>query len=225
MRSMFRSVLVALAPVFLTMGVGTAMATETPTYLCVPETTGQTVTSGGSEGKCEAKNTKVELPPTAELATLESILPDIKYVASGVAGKPTIQFSGVNVQVVSGSGFTSSKVNGEGNLVIGYDEHLGNHAQTGSNNLILGEEQSFTSYGGILGGWDNTISRAWDSVTGGQENTASGPEASVTGGVSNTASGAKSSVAGGSLNTASGQAASIFGGKKLTAENEYEAIG
>ncbi len=43
-----------------------------------------------------------------------------------------MQFSGVNVQVVSGAGETNAAVNGEGNLVIGYDENPGKHEQSGS---------------------------------------------------------------------------------------------
>src|SRR6266568_4023467 len=57
----------------------------------------------------------------SEIKLLKSILPHIKYVESGVGGKPTIRFSGVNVQVVNGEGETGAPVNGEGNLVIGYD--------------------------------------------------------------------------------------------------------
>jgi hypothetical protein len=214
MRSMFRSVLVALVPVFLMIGAGTAMA-ETPTYLCVPETAGQTVTSGGSEGKCEAKNTKVELPPTAELATLQSILPHIKYEAEGIDKKPTIQFSAVNVQVINGQGKTKT-VNGVGNLVIGYDELAG--TQTGSHNLILGEELSYTSYGGIDAGYSATLTGPFSAVLG--EGTASGEESSVVGGAGNLASGQGASVSGGFHNTASGHYASISGGAWNLASGE-----
>jgi hypothetical protein len=38
----------------------------------------------------------------SEQETLKSILPYIKFVASGVGGKPTIQISGANVQIVNG---------------------------------------------------------------------------------------------------------------------------
>jgi hypothetical protein len=217
MRSMLGSVLAALVAAFLMTGAGTAMAAETPTWLCVPETAGQTVTSGGSEGKCEAKDKTVELPPTAELATLQSILPDIKYVASGVAGKPTIQFGAVNVQVISGSGSTSGTVNGEGNLVIGYDKNEGKHEQTGSHNLILGEEQTFTSYGGVLAGFHNTLSGSYSSVTGGEDNTVSGSYGAVTGGVNNTVSGKWSSVTGGDANTTTGDWNAVTGGEDNTA--------
>ena len=221
MSSMFRSVLVMLVAAFLTMGVGTALAAETPTWSCVPETAGQTVTSGGSEGKCEAKHTTVELPPTAELATLQSILPDIKYVASGVAGKPTIQFDAVNVQVISGSGSTNGAINGEGNLVIGYDKNEGKGEQTGSHNLIVGEDQTFTSFGDIVAGFSNKASGYYSSVTGGWGNTVSGYDNSITGGFDNTASGTEgyNSITGGWGNTVSGKegANSVSGGFDNTA--------
>ena len=60
------------------------------------------------------------------------------YVASGVnsvGNKPTVQFSAVNVHILNGQGTTAS-LNGEGNLVIGYDESPG--SQSGSHNLLLG---------------------------------------------------------------------------------------
>ena len=52
--------------------------------------------------------------------------------------------------------------------MVGYDEKPG--TQTGSHNLILGEEQTFTSFGGILAGKENTITGAFDSVIGGWKN-------------------------------------------------------
>jgi hypothetical protein len=151
-----------------------------------------------------------------QVEALTSLLPYIKFVASGIDGKPTIQFSGVNVQVLNGEGSTSS-TNGEGNLVIGYDEAAG--AQTGSHDLILGAEQTFTSYAGIDAGIGNTISGPYASVTGGENNLATGLYSSVTGGKYNTASGMfASSVSGGEYNTASGIfGSSVSGGKKNTA--------
>jgi hypothetical protein len=143
-----------------------------------------------------------------ELETLKSILPLIRYVGAGVGGKPTIQFTGANVQIVNGEGSTPI-VNGEGNLVIGYAENAGKHAQDGSHNLVLGEEQTFTSYGGILGGAKNTLTAPFATVSSGEENTASATGASVGGGFKN--------LAGASF-------ASVFGGKELNAPNEYEAI-
>ena len=156
------------------------------------------------------------LLPEAEEETLAAILTYEKYVASGVGGKPTIQVSGANLQVVNGEGKTAS-ANGEGNLVIGYDENPGTKRgkpglQTGSHDLILGEEQEFTTYGGILAGYWNTITGPFASVTGGASNSATGQWASISGGGGNTASGQTSSVSGGNINTASGELSSAGGG-------------
>jgi hypothetical protein len=38
----------------------------------------------------------------SEQETLKSILPYVKFVASGVGGKPTIQISGANLQIING---------------------------------------------------------------------------------------------------------------------------
>jgi len=92
------------------------------------------------------------------------------YISSGVGGKPTAQFSAVNVQIVNGSGVEAT-INGEGNLVVGYDEKPGN--QTGSRNLVLGGANSYSSYGGLVGGTGNSISNSFASVLGGAQNVAS----------------------------------------------------
>jgi len=245
----------ALATLFLATA-GAARA-ETATTLCEPEASSKPVLSPNTKGECPTKNTlkyrMVQLPEAGELDTLRKLLPHVNYLESGVGGKPTVQFTGVNVQVVNGEGRTAS-VNGEGNLVIGYDENAGKHEQTGSHDLILGQEQTFTSYGGILAGEINSITAPFASVTGGKSNTASGEGASVSGGQHNVANGFDSSISGGQLNeagfissvsggalnravtggtswvgggrqnTASGGFAAIFGGKELKAEKEYEAI-
>ena len=241
---------VAIAMASLTIGVGTARAAS-PTWICVPEETGKPVTSGGSEGKCEAKNTKVELPPTAELTTLNKILPHIAYVAEGIDKKPTIQFSGTNLQIINGEGKTAT-ANGEGNLIIGYDETT--KAQTGSHDLIVGVEQGYTSYGSLLAGFGNIATGPYASVTGGLRSTASGEYASVSGGndnkasaesawtgggvggianarftsvsggFDNTASEVYASVSGGAFNTASGEVTSVSGGERNTAKGGEASV-
>jgi hypothetical protein len=240
----------AVVAVLLTFGVADASA---ETWLCVPTSTGKTVTSGGTgkEASCEKGATPVWQPLAAEQETLQKILPDITYIASGVGGKPTIRLSAVNVQIVNGAGSTAT-TNGAGNLVIGYNEEA--REQTGSHNLILGGKQQYTSYGGILAGFWNTINKPFASITGGYKNTASNDYASVSGGSANLASGEKASVSGGfgneatveyasvsggssnaasgvkasvssgSLNTASGEGASISGGGRNTASGEGASI-
>jgi hypothetical protein len=244
----------ALLAAFL-MVDGTAGA-ESTTTLCMPSKVGKPIVAGEA-GTC--KNTKsityvaLSLPGSGGLELLTKILPHMSFIESGVAGAPTIQFSGVNVQIVSGSGSTNGAVNGEGNLVIGYDENPGEHPQTGSHDLVLGEEQTFTSFGGILAGRASTASGPFASVTGGFTNVASGEGSSVTGGQRNHASGFNSSISGGQLNeagfigsvgggaqnrasrgsswvgggkenNAAAEYAAIFGGKGLKASIEFETL-
>jgi trimeric autotransporter adhesin len=211
--------------------------------LCVGEKAGQGVKSGGTTGICpkpteKVKYTKVALPSEeSEQQKLLAILPYIKYVASGVGGKPTIQFSGVNLQVVNGEGRTTS-ANGAGNLVIGYDENQGKHEQSGSHDLILGAEQTFTSYGGILAGRENTItapfaevldgfantaSGEYDAVSAGNRNTATGTfGAWIGGGWHNTSSGSSTSVTGGAYNNAGGENGSVSGGEENTTSGLFD---
>ena len=54
--------------------------------------------------------------------------------------------------------------------------------RTGSHHLIVGSEHSYSSYGGLVAGWGNTISGTYSSVSGGWKNSASGPLSSVSGG-------------------------------------------
>src|SRR5438309_249642 len=114
---------IALAVTVFVIGAGTAWA-ETSTTICVPEQAGVAVVSGTSEGTCtEPKYTAVRLPESGGLAALSNILPHMKYMEAGVGGKPSIQLSGVNLQIVNGTGENFS-TNGEGNLVIGYDPNV-----------------------------------------------------------------------------------------------------
>ena len=153
----------------------------------------------GPEGK-QGAETNVGFTPL-QSEELKSLLPYVTFIPAGVDFKPTIEFSGVNVQIVNGERKTAT-VNGEGNLVIGYDEGAGK--QTGSHDLIVGGDQSSTSYGGIVAGYSNAIAAPFASVSGGQGSTASGGSSSVSGGDANQASGYGASVSGGDSNAASG---------------------
>src|SRR5689334_12855476 len=100
------------------LGAGTSEAAAA-VHLCVPSALGATVTSGGSGSTCPAGSAAVALPSSAsDQQALISILPHIRFNATGVGGKPTITFTGVNLQVLNGAGKTNS-VNGTGNLVLG----------------------------------------------------------------------------------------------------------
>jgi len=177
---------------------GSALGASSVT-LCVPSGEGAAITTP-TGGSCGA-GTSVQLPgEKAEQEKLISILPDLKYVASGVDGKPTVQFSGVNLQVINGSG-SESTINGTGNLIVGYDPSP--RTQTGSHNLLLGTTgQSDTSYGGIMGGAANTISGPYAAILGGIGNSAQGFASTIAGGYANKASTSDSSVSGGCSNFA-----------------------
>ncbi len=70
-----------------------------------------------------------------------------------------ITIRGANLHIVSGSGSTNATVNGLGNLIIGYNEaRTSGNDRTGSHNLVIGAKQNFSSYGGMVAGYSNTIS-------------------------------------------------------------------
>jgi hypothetical protein len=174
--------------------VGSALGASTVS-LCVPSGEGAAITTP-SKGSCGSGIT-VKLPSEAkEQEKLISVLPHINYEAEGIDKKPTIQFSGANLQVIDGSG-SETTVNGTGNLILGYDEKA--KTQTGSHNLLVGGvENSYSSYGGILGGaHNNTINGPYASVLGGAENTATGSSSAITGGHSNKTSASYSTINGG----------------------------
>ena len=85
---------------------------------------------------------------------------------------------------------------------------------------MLGVNQSFTAFGGVVGGLQNKLSGPYSAVFG-DANTASGYESAVAGGYNNTASGVYSAVAGGSTNTASGTASLARGGQSQNVTTAY----
>ncbi|MCF6364007.1 MAG: hypothetical protein L3J88_11825 [Gammaproteobacteria bacterium] len=151
------------------------------------------------------------------------------------SGYATVRFSGVNVQVVNGA--AQAKPNGVGNLIVGYNnartgtvlvcsdgqytdqsncemngEIWANSHKSGSHNLVVGEFNSYSQYGGLVVGIGNVINRSYASVSGGYGNIASGYGSSVSGGVGNKASGRATSVSSGASNIAKGGASSVSGG-------------
>ena len=259
---------VALAAGFLTGCAGTALASG-GTPVCIPAKEGKAIVTpikgvckpgytlqeldaegkAGPEGKQgpagpEGKDTFTE----EQLALLKSILPYVRYVAVGIGGKPTIQFSGANIQVLNGTNSTENP-NGAGNIVIGYDEFGGSYRQTGSHNIILGSRETYTATGGIVGGYANTDEGTNDFVFGnndkaaeetggvallsGQGNeikpgTAQGTaESAIVGGKSNNVSADESVVAGGVNNTIEGREgiqSVIVGGERNRSHASLSAI-
>lgn len=153
--------------------------------------------------------------------------------------RKTIRLSDVNLQIVNGLGATngnpssrfdnrpsSTVVNGLGNLIIGYqDARLGEDDQrTGSHNVVVGNFQNYTSFGGLVAGSTNHVSGPYSSVSGGAGNFATGAVSSVSGGSRNKASGDWSSVTAGSQNEASGDLATVSGGKENEASGDWSSV-
>ncbi len=169
------------------------------------------------------------------LKTFSNYLKVNPNVINGLKG-PHVIFEGVNVHVRSGSGQTWDKdpdyltnnpelVVGLGNLIIGYNEVIsGAPARTGSHNIVVGINHSYSSFGGFVAGLNNEICGLYSSVSGGWNNTASGNESSISGGSGNTAYGHLSSVSGGWNNTASGNESSISGGGGNTASSYLSSV-
>ena len=132
---------------------------------------------------------------------------------NGVLG-PHVVFEGANVHVRSGLGVTTDGTTGLGNLIVGYNEDTGiSFPRTGAHNLVLGNRNGFSSYGGLVAGEINWISSAWATITGGQWNEARGHHSSISGGNDNVTTGYSSSVSGGFVNHATDFAASVSGGR------------
>ena len=148
--------------------------------------------------------------------------------------------TGTNLHIVNGMGSTET-TNSLGNLIVGYNASRGGgfDDRTGSHNIIAGDKNNYSSYGGLVVGLENTISEGYASVSGGggniasgftaavsggNSNTASGEVASVSGGIGNTASGLFASVSGGESNMASGSESSVSGGLQNTASNDHSSV-
>jgi len=185
----------------------------------------------------------------ARIAVLEAKLTNVvalnDYLSlQTVNGHPTVRVSAANLQVVNGEGSTD-KINGLGNLVVGYDElrpetdpmtcsasfaksittqstcvspavWAVNH-KSGSHNLIVGTKNNYSSYGGVVFGEANSIVAASATVTGGVGNVAAGSWSNINGGSENATWDIESSVSGGYKNTASNQFSVVSGGFYNTA--------
>jgi hypothetical protein len=180
----------------------------------------------------------------ARIAILEAKLVYMSIESGTVNGLsgPHVIFTGANVHIRSGSDSTDDNgaLKGLGNLIVGYNEERSSiNDRTGSHNIVVGAKNNFSSYGGLVVGYSNTISGSfasvcagdnntasgnWATVCGGDSNTASGYWSSVSGGYSNTASGADASVSGGFNNTASGVDASVSGGYSNTASGDWASV-
>ncbi|MDA2919286.1 hypothetical protein MYX76_07335 [Desulfobacterota bacterium AH_259_B03_O07] len=156
----------------------------------------------------------------ANMGTLHDLEKYVRIVPGAIEGLsgPHLIFEGVNVHVRNKRS-ASGSIDGLGNLIIGYNE-LGDETglfyptpvRSGSHNLVVGSGHTYSSAGGFVAGYRNTLTGSFSSITGGFLNTAGGEFSLVAGGLLNRSSGEFSLVSGGMQNNASSLAASIIGG-------------
>ncbi len=205
------------------------------------------------EEKVAALEAKVSALQNQLLAQASSPVMALSHYLSVDAAQHRVRFTGVNLQLVNGTGRTDT-INGLGNLIIGYDlarddgtyfcctyfcsdgqypdqrtceaagERWALSHETGSHYLVIGDRNNYSQYGGLVVGSYNTSTGPAASVTGGRENTASGDYASVSGGNGNTARGPYASVTGGQENVASGPYASVTGGEWNLASGFFSSV-
>jgi hypothetical protein len=134
-------------------------------------------------------------------------------------GGANFKFVGMNVWVQNGTGSTQTE-NSLGNLIVGYNRSRGVNTpdiRTGSHNVVIGEHQNYTSFGGLVSGQSNDLNAPFSAILGGSGNTTIGYQSAVMGGASNTASGFGATVSGGRVGTAAGNFSSVSGGAGRTA--------
>ncbi len=160
-------------------------------------------------------------------------------------GYPTALFRGINVQIVNGTGDTQT-LNGMGNLIVGYNRPSngsficstgavdsqaqclasgGTWAQShksGSHNIVGGDFNSYSSWGGLVLGLENAVSAPYAAIVAGARNRAGASFASISGGSYNIASGIYSSVNAGFANRASGDFAGVGGGASRQASGAHD---
>jgi len=127
----------------------------------------------------------------SKLAFLEKYMTLDPNPINGLPG-PHLIFTGANVHIRSGAGFTdhsqaanSGSFAGLGNLIVGYNESPPSTAtlvRTGAHNLVGGTGNSFSSFGGLVLGRQNTAGGKFATVLGGFQNEADGDSSSVLGG-------------------------------------------
>ncbi len=177
-----------------------------------------------SASNCKKNETSFTAVSAAEVGALEARVAELeakvgaleKLLAGVTRNEDTLLFSGLNLQVTNGAGSTDS-ANGLGNVIIGYNTADPDDQRTGSHDLVVGDNHTYTSFAGVVSGIDNKLTGRYSFVSGAFGNTASGFASFVGGGFASTAGGDNAAVAGGAGNTAGGPSSFVGGGSGNTA--------
>ena len=169
------------------------------------------------------------------IAELEALLAGVSRGTDPISSQDTLTFTGMNLQIVNGTGENLGNPNGTGNVIIGYNPSrlvYGNQCpdgrycdrRNGSHYLVMGHRNNYTDVGGIVLGVWNESNAQFSALIGGGYNFATGPKAVVIGGVENIASGEGAYVSGGRFNLASGNNSAVSGGLSNTASQGLSSV-
>jgi len=159
-----------------------------------------------------------------DVAAFQGLLADVTRDTDGF-GNDRLLLTGMNLQVVNGTGTTDGATNGEGNVIVGYNTDNGGDTKTGSHSVIVGDDHTYTMHSTLVTGLNNDVTGERAAAVGGANNTASGDDSFVGGGRDNTANGFRSFVGGGDSNTASGFRSFVGGGVSNTASGIESFVG
>jgi hypothetical protein len=179
------STVAAVAAVAAIAAIGAAPALAGQ-FMCIPDTAGAAVTSGGTTGTCSS-GTTVKVPASAaDQQTLIDLLPYVSIRATGIANKPTVVFKGVNVQLVKRDDTSLSASDGTGNLVIGRDSNPFGYMRTGSENVVVGPGHGWQTNGNMLiGAYNNAEGGSGGFVSGSSNRLIAGYGSAILGGFNN----------------------------------------
>jgi hypothetical protein len=96
-------------------------------------------------------------------------LNNVLYFDPAAPQGPAMIVEGANLQLLNGNGATNT-VNGLGNLIIGYNEEPQNMLpgdRAGSHNLVIGRQHRYTSYAGLVAGFNNSLRGPEATISGG----------------------------------------------------------
>lgn len=131
---------------------------------------------------------------------------------------PVLRITGVNVQIVNGTGATST-VNSTGNLILGYGETTPGgfiFERTGSHNIMMGTNNSYFNgtYGSVVAGNWNTLAAPNTSILSSEFSQIDGPFSTINGADNGIvlAPGSFCNVLGGESNAAIAHHSTITGG-------------
>ena len=199
--------IVSIAAAFAALHAAPASAGQ---WMCIPDTAGAAVTSGGASGTCSAA-TAVKVPASAaDQQTLIDVLPYVSFKSAGIGGKPTVVVKGANVHVVKRDDTDLNGKDGTGNIVVGRDYNPFGYSRAGSENLIVGTGHGWSASGNLLAG-------AYNSAEGGSHGFAAGASNRLT-------EGTATSILGGFANSTKGTYSTVVGGRSRTVSGQYQYL-